>query len=73
MFLKKNKFNRYFFLLIITLMTIFNKSNNNIFIQFNFIIISIFFLIFLKEKNYFSHIKSIFSKNKIAISLFFFL
>ena len=72
MFLKKNKFNRYFFLLIITLMTIFNKSNNNIFIQFNFIIISIFFLIFLKEKNYFSHIKSIFSKNKIAISLFFF-
>ena len=53
-------------------MTVFNKSSNYIFIQFNFIAISIFFLLFIKEKNYFAHIRKIFSKNKIAISLFFF-
>ena len=72
MSLKKSNFYRYIFLLIIILMTIFNKSNNNIFIQFNFIIISIFFLLFIKEKNYFTHINRIFSKNKKAIILFFF-
>ena len=72
MFFKTDKSYRYVFLLIISLMTVFNKSSNYIFIQFNFIAISIFFLLFIKEKNYFAHIRKIFSKNKIAISLFFF-
>ena len=50
--IKKNKLYQYIFLLIITLMVIFNGGNNNLYIQFNFIIVSIFFLLFIREKNY---------------------
>ena len=42
--IKKNKIYQYIFLLTLTLMAIFNGGNNNLYIQFNFIIISIFFL-----------------------------
>jgi O-antigen ligase len=70
MLIKKNKIYQYIFLLIITLMVIFNGGNNNLYIQFNFIILSIFFLLFIREKNYLAHIVEIFSKNKIAIFLF---
>jgi len=67
---KKSKVYQYIFLLIITLMVIFNGGNNNLYIQFNFIIISIFFLFFIREKNYLAHINAIFSKNKLAILLY---
>ena len=70
MLIKKNKLYQYIFLLIITLMVIFNGGNNNLYIQFNFIIISIFFLLFIREKNYSAHVREIFSKNKIAIILY---
>ena len=70
MVIKKNKIYQYIFLLIITLMVIFNGGNNNSYIQFNFIIISIFFLLFIREKNYLAHIKEIFSNNKLAIKLY---
>ena len=68
--IKKNKIYKYIFLLIITLMVIFNGGNNNLYIQFNFIIVSILFLLFVKEKNYLAHVRELFSKNKIAIFLF---
>ena len=55
---------------MITLMVIFNGGNNNLYIQFNFIIISIFFLLFIREKNYSAHVREIFSKNKLAILLY---
>ena len=55
---------------MITLMVIFNGGNNNLYIQFNFIIISIFFLSFIREKNYSAHVREIFSKNKLAILLY---
>ena len=51
-------------------MVIFNGGNNNLYIQFNFIIVSIFFLLFVKEKKYLAHVRVLFSKNKIAIFLF---
>ena len=51
-------------------MVIFNGGNNNLYIQFNFIIVSILFLLFVKEKNYLAHVRELFSKNKIAIFLF---
>ena len=70
MLIKKNKLYQYIFLLIITLMVIFNGGNNNLYIQFNFITISIFFLLFIREKNYSAHVREIFSKNKIAILLY---
>ena len=71
MLIKKTKLYQYIFLLIITIMVIFNGGNNNLYIQFNFIIISIFFLIFVREKNYLANIKEIFLKNKLAIKLYF--
>ena len=52
-------------------MVIFNGGNNNLYIQFNFIIISIFFLLFIREKNYLTHINEIFLKKKLAIKLYF--
>ena len=68
--IKKNKIYQYIFLLTLTLMAIFNGGNNNLYIQFNFIIISIFFLSFIREKNYSAHVREIFSKNKLAILLY---
>lgn len=68
--IKKTKLYQYIFLLIITFMFIFNGGNNNLYIQFNFIIISIFFLLFIREKNYFAHVRKIFSTNKLAIKLY---
>ena len=74
MVIKKNKIYQYIFLLIITLMVIFNGGNNNLYIQFNFIIISIFFLLFIKEKNYLAHIKRIyFQKIKYLFSYLLYL
>ena len=67
---KKNKLYQYIFFLIITFMVIFNGGNNNLYIQFNFIIISIFFLFFIREKNYLAHMRKIFSTNKLAITLY---
>ena len=45
-------------------MVIFNGGNNNLYIQFNFIIVSIFFLLFIREKNYLAHVKEILTTNK---------
>ena len=66
----KSKLYQYIFFIIITLMVVFNGGNNNLYIQFNFIIISLFFLLFIKEKNYLAHVKEIISKNRIAILLY---
>ena len=71
MLVKKGKFYKYIFLLILTLMTIFNGGNSNLFIQFNFIIVSILFLFFIKKKNYLAELKYTFYYNKISIYLFF--
>ena len=68
---EKIKFYQYFFLLIIASMVIFNGGNSNLYIQFNFIIISIFFLLLIKEKKYLAHIKYLFQRNKIPIRLYF--
>ena len=70
MLIKKNKLYQYIFLLILTFMVIFNGGNNNLYIQFNFIIISIFFLLFIREKNYLAHVRKILSTNKLAIKLY---
>ena len=51
-------------------MVIFNGGNNNLYIQFNFIIVSIFFLFFIREKNYLAHVRQILTTNKLAIKLY---
>jgi len=51
-------------------MVIFNGGNSNLYIQFNFIITSIFFLVIIRKKNYLAHINEIFLRNKLAIILY---
>ena len=71
MLYEKKKIYQYIFLLIITSMVIFNGGNNNFYIQFNFIIVSVFFLIIIKQKNYLAHIKNLTLKNKIPFIFYF--
>ena len=72
MILKKNKIYQYVFFLLITLMMIFNGGNSNLYIQFNFVFSSIFFLFLIREKNYLTHIIKIINENKLQLFLFFF-
>jgi len=55
---------------MITLVVFFNGGNNNLYIQFNFIIVSSFFLLFIREKNYLAHVREILITNKLAIKLY---
>ena len=66
----KKKIYQYIFFTIILFMAIFNGGNSNLYIQVNFILISILFLFIAKEKNYLAHIKKIFLANKLAIALY---
>ena len=59
------------FFLIIILYVIFNGGNNNLLIQINFICISTLFLFSLKDKNYKSHLKYFYKKNKLFIFFYF--
>jgi hypothetical protein len=69
--IKKSKLYKYIFLIMIILMVFFNGGNNNLYIQFNFIMVSIFFLLFIREKNYLAHVREILTTNKLAIKLYF--
>ena len=68
--ISKNKKYQYFFFLIITFYSIFNGGNSNLLIQINFILISIFFIFCLKDKNYNLHFKYFFNRNKFSIYLY---
>ncbi len=65
--LSKNKKYQYLFFFILTIYTIFNGGNSNILIQINFILIGLFFLYCFKDKNYYSHFKIFYLKNKFSI------
>ena len=67
----KNKKINYLFFLCISLCSIINAGNSNLYIQINFILVSSIFLYTLSDKNYVSHLKFFFIKSKISI--FFFL
>ena len=51
-------------------MIIFNGGNNNLYIQFNFLVVSILFLFMLKEKNYSTYVKDLIIKNNKPLILF---
>ena len=68
--ISKNKKYQYFFFLIITFYSIFNGGNSNVLIQINFLLISLFFIFCLKDKNYNLHFKYFFNKNKLSIYLY---
>ena len=66
----KNKKYQYIFFTILSVYIIFNGGNSNLFIQFNFILISLFFLFCLKDKNYNLHLKNFHINNKKSILLY---
>lgn len=67
-----NKIYQYSFFFIIFFYSVFNGGNSNLLIQINFLIVCFFFFICIFKKNYKSHLKYFFNKNKKSI-LFFFL
>tara|TARA_Y100000590_G_C15662040_1_gene993054 strand:- start:453 stop:1778 length:1326 start_codon:yes stop_codon:yes gene_type:complete len=66
-----NKKSQYLLFAIITLCSFFNAGNSNIYIQVNFIFLSILLIYCLKNKNYLAHLKLFFNDNKISIYYFF--
>ena len=68
--ISKNKKYQYFFFLIIAFYSIFNGGNSNLLIQINFLLISLFFIFCLKDKNYNLHFKYFFNQNKFSIYLY---
>ena len=68
--LSKNKKHQYLFFSILSIYIIFNGGNTNLFIQLNFILISLFFLFCLKDKNYNLHLKNFYVNNKKSIFLY---
>ena len=65
--LSKNKKYQYTFFLIILNYSIFNGGNSNLLIQVNFILISLFYIICLIDKNYNQHLKYFVKENKRSI------
>ena len=68
--LSKNKKYQYLFFSILSIYIIFNGGNSNLFIQLNFILVSLFFLYCLKDKNYNLHLKNFYIYNKKSIFLY---
>ncbi len=68
--LSKNKKYQYLFFFILSIFIIFNGGNSNLFIQINLILISLFFLYCLKDKNYNLHFKNFCIYNKKPIFLY---
>ena len=68
--LTKNKKYHYLFFSILSIFIIFNGGNANLFIQLNFILISLFFLFCLKDKNYNFHLKNFYTKNRKSIFIY---
>ena len=71
MSLTKNKLHQLFFYILIALMLIFNGGNYDIYAQFNFIFVSILFLVCQRDINYKSHIKKFFLDNKKILFIYF--
>ena len=71
MHLTKNKLHQLFFYTLITLMLVFNGGNYDFYAQFNFIFVSILFLVCQRDINYKSHIRKIFFDNKKILIIYF--
>ena len=70
MYLSKNKKYQYLFFILILIYSIFNGGNSNLLIQINFLLISFFYFICLKDKNYSHNFKYFFKNNKNSIYLY---
>ena len=70
MHLSKNKKYQYSFFILILIYSVFNGGNSNLLIQINFLLISLFFIFCLKDKNYNLHFRYFFNQNKFSIYLY---
>jgi len=68
--LSKNKRYQYSFFLLIVIYSLFNGGNSNLLIQINFLLISLFFIFCLSDKNYNLHFKYFVNKNKRLINFY---
>ena len=57
MYLSKNKKYQYSFFILILIYSVFNGGNSNLLIQANFLLISFFYILCLRDKNYNHHFK----------------
>ncbi len=67
MHLSKNKKYQYSFFFFILIYSIFNGGNSNLLIQINFLLISIFYIICLRDKNYSLHFKYFIKNNRNSV------
>ena len=65
--LSKNKKYQYIFFLLILMYSVFNGGNSNLLIQVNFLLISLFYIFCLIDKNYNQHLKYFVKENKRSI------
>jgi hypothetical protein len=65
--LSKNKKYQYTFFLLIIIYSIFNGGNSNLLIQVNFLLISFFYFICVKDKNYNTHLNYFVNDNRKSI------
>ena len=67
MYLSKNKRYQYSFFFLILIYSVFNGGNSNLLIQVNFLLISFFYILCLRDKNYNLHFKYFFKENKKSV------
>ena len=67
MYLSKNKKYQYSFFFLILIYSVFNGGNSNLLIQANFLLISFFYILCLRDKNYNLHFRYFFKENKRSI------
>ena len=69
--LTKNKLYQFLFFFIFMVYCIFNGGNSNLSIQFNFILTGILFIFCIRDKNYYSHFKAFYNRNKVFLNAYF--
>ena len=67
MHLSKNKKYQYSFFILILIYSIFNGGNSNLLIQVNFLLISFFYILCLRDKNYNLHFRYFIKENKRSV------
>ena len=67
MYLSKNKKYQYSFFILILIYSVFNGGNSNLLIQVNFLLISFFYILCSRDKNYNLHFKYFVKENKKSI------
>jgi len=67
MHLSKNKKYQYSFFILILIYSVFNGGNSNLLIQINFLLISFFYILCSRDKNYNLHFKYFVRENKKSI------